>query len=38
MYHGAAINGNAVTTVTTRESATHILEWFKEKKLDLPLL
>jgi KaiC/GvpD/RAD55 family RecA-like ATPase len=37
MYHGAAINENAVTTVTTRESATHILEWFKEKKLDLPL-
>ena len=37
MYQGAAINGNAITTVTTRESATHILEWFKENKLDLPL-
>lgn len=37
MYQGAAINGNAVTTVTTRESAVHILEWFREQKLDLPL-
>ena len=37
MYHGAAINGNAVTTVTTHESAPHVLEWFKEQKLDLPL-
>ena len=37
MYHGAAINGNAVITVTTRESAPHILEWFKENKLNLPL-
>jgi len=37
MYHGATINGNAVITVTTRESAPHILEWFKENKLDLPL-
>src|SRR5659263_581893 len=37
MYQGAAINGNAITTVTTRESAPQILEWFKENKLDLPL-
>lgn len=37
MYQGAAISGNAVTTVTTRESAVHILEWFREQKLDLPL-
>jgi KaiC/GvpD/RAD55 family RecA-like ATPase len=37
MYHGATINENAVITVTTRESATHILEWFKENKLNLPL-
>lgn len=37
MYHGAAINENAVITVTTRESALHILEWFKENKLNLPL-
>lgn len=36
-YHGAAKNENAVITVTTRESATHILEWFKENKLTLPL-
>ena len=31
------INGNAVITVTTRESANHILEWFKENKLNLPM-
>lgn len=37
MYYGAAKNENAVITVTTRESATHILEWFKEQKLILPL-
>jgi KaiC/GvpD/RAD55 family RecA-like ATPase len=37
MYHGTAINENAVITVTTRESATHIIEWFKESKLELPL-
>jgi len=37
MYHGATINKNAVITVTTRESAPHILEWFKENKLNLPL-
>ncbi|MCZ7357636.1 MAG: recombinase RecA [Candidatus Methanoperedens sp.] len=37
MYNGAAKNENAVITVTTRESATHILEWFKENKLALPL-
>jgi len=37
LYYGAANNENAVITVTTRESATHILEWFKEQKLTLPL-
>jgi KaiC/GvpD/RAD55 family RecA-like ATPase len=37
MYHGATINENAVITVTTRESATHILEWFKENKMNLPM-
>ena len=37
MYNGAAKNENAVISVTTRESATHILEWFKENKLMLPL-
>jgi KaiC/GvpD/RAD55 family RecA-like ATPase len=37
MYHGATINENAVITVTTRESANHILEWFKENKLNLPM-
>jgi len=37
MYNGAAINGNAIINVTTCESATHILEWFRENKLNLPL-
>ena len=37
MYHGAVINENAVITVTTHESATQILEWFKENKMELPL-
>ncbi|MFA4936068.1 MAG: ATPase domain-containing protein [Candidatus Methanoperedens sp.] len=37
VYHGAAKNENAVITVTTRESAAHILEWFKENKLILPM-
>jgi KaiC/GvpD/RAD55 family RecA-like ATPase len=37
LYYGAAKNENAVITVTTRESASHILEWFKEQKLTLPL-
>jgi KaiC/GvpD/RAD55 family RecA-like ATPase len=37
MYNGAAINGNAIINVTTNESATHILEWFRENKLNLPL-
>jgi KaiC/GvpD/RAD55 family RecA-like ATPase len=37
MYHGAVNNENAVITVTTRESAIHILDWFKEHKLDLPM-
>jgi len=36
MFHGV-INENAVITVTTHESATNILEWFKENKMDLPL-
>ncbi len=37
MYQGAVINENAVITVTTHESATQILEWFKENKIVLPL-
>jgi len=36
MFHGV-INENAVITVTTHESATNILEWFKENKMVLPL-
>ncbi|MDL5502955.1 MAG: recombinase RecA, partial [Candidatus Methanoperedens sp.] len=34
---GAANNNNAVVTVTTRESANHILELFREHKIELPL-
>jgi KaiC/GvpD/RAD55 family RecA-like ATPase len=37
MYHGTAINENAVITVNTRESATNIIEWFNENQLVLPL-
>ncbi|MCZ7393882.1 MAG: ATPase domain-containing protein [Candidatus Methanoperedens sp.] len=37
VYHGATKNENAIITVTTRESATHILDWFKENKLALPM-
>jgi KaiC/GvpD/RAD55 family RecA-like ATPase len=37
MYHGAAINENAIITVSTRESGTQILERFRENKLTLPL-
>lgn len=37
VYNGAAKNENAVITVSTRESAAHILEWFKENKLTLPM-
>src|SRR5659263_427665 len=37
MYHSSVINENAVITVTTHESATQILEWFKENKMVLPL-
>jgi KaiC/GvpD/RAD55 family RecA-like ATPase len=37
MYHGTTINENAVITVTTGESAAHIIEWFKENKMVLPL-
>ncbi|MCX9081793.1 MAG: hypothetical protein OIN83_06315 [Candidatus Methanoperedens sp.] len=37
MYHGAAINQNSIINVTTRETAAHMLEWFKENKLNLPL-
>ncbi len=37
MYNGAAKNDYAIITVTTRESATSILGWFKENKLELPL-
>ncbi len=37
MHHGLTKNENAVMMVTTCESAIHILESFKENKLDLPL-
>jgi hypothetical protein len=37
MYHGTAINENAVIAVTTLGSATYIMEWFKENKLELPM-
>ncbi|MCZ7357870.1 MAG: recombinase RecA [Candidatus Methanoperedens sp.] len=37
MFHGAEINENALITVTTHESPTQILEWFKENKMVLPL-
>ena len=37
LFYGAEKNENAVITVSTRESAIHILEWFKEQKLILPL-
>ena len=37
MYHGAVINQNSIVNVTTRETAAHILEWFQENKLNLPL-
>jgi len=37
LYHGSAVTENAVIMVTTRESATHILDWFKEHRLVLPL-
>ncbi|HEX7628275.1 MAG TPA: ATPase domain-containing protein [Candidatus Methanoperedens sp.] len=37
MYNGVVQNENAIITVTTRESAAHILEWFKENNLNLPM-
>ncbi len=37
MYHSAAINENAVITLTTNESGTQILDWFREYGLLLPL-
>ncbi len=37
MYHGAAINENAIINVTTRETGAHILEKFKRNNLPLPL-
>src|SRR5659263_33567 len=37
MYHGTAINDNAIITVNTREPASVILERFKENKIVLPL-
>ncbi|NJD53475.1 MAG: recombinase RecA [Candidatus Methanoperedens sp.] len=37
MYNGAVKNENAIITVNTRESAVHILEWFKEHDLNLPM-
>ncbi|MBU4076515.1 MAG: recombinase RecA [Euryarchaeota archaeon] len=36
MYQSAAIEKNAVITVTTNESGTQILDWFKESNLSLP--
>jgi len=37
LYHGVSKNENAVITVTTREPSVHILEWFKDNNLTLPL-
>jgi len=37
MYQSAAIEKNAIITVTTNESGTQILDWFKESNLSLPL-
>ncbi len=37
MYHGAAIDENAIVTLTTNESGTQILDWFREYRLLLPL-
>jgi KaiC/GvpD/RAD55 family RecA-like ATPase len=37
MYHGAVINENAIINVTSRETATNILDWFSENNLKLPL-
>jgi KaiC/GvpD/RAD55 family RecA-like ATPase len=37
MYNGVERNDNAVIMVATYESASLILEWFKENKLELPL-
>jgi len=37
MYHGAVKNENAVITISTNESASFILDWFKENKLELPI-
>ena len=37
IYQGAALNKNAVVTVTTRQPAISILEWFKENSLAMPL-
>ena len=37
MYHGSVRKENAIITVTTRESGAHILDWFQENRLTLPL-
>jgi KaiC/GvpD/RAD55 family RecA-like ATPase len=37
MYHGAAVNENAVVIVTTHESGAQILDWLKENKSVFPL-
>ena len=37
MYYGAAKNENGIITVTTREPATYILDWFKDHNLNLPM-
>jgi len=36
-YYGSAKNENGIITVITRESATHVLDWFTNNGLTLPL-
>jgi KaiC/GvpD/RAD55 family RecA-like ATPase len=37
MCHSAMINENAIITVSTREPAIDILQWFKENNIELPM-
>ncbi|MCX9084389.1 MAG: recombinase RecA [Candidatus Methanoperedens sp.] len=37
LYHGAILNENAIITVTTREPAKHIIDWFHDNNLELPM-
>jgi KaiC/GvpD/RAD55 family RecA-like ATPase len=37
MHHGAVRKENGIITVTTRRSGAHILAWFQENRLTLPL-